>query len=142
MPTDITTITFRDCETEKRALRFLVGQYWGTVLGSLGHMPRKFIVPDTALVPLRKAGIPFTSGGHSTFAVRMEKLQGVDLVFNEGRSVPAAGLDKVSTRSFVLSMFEGRGELRIHESEPRNWPELLKRRNLFPQSCPNELRAL
>ena len=95
MLTDITTITFPNGETEKRALSFLVGQFWGTVLGSPGHMPRRFIVPDTALAPLRKAGIPFTSGGHSTLAERMEKLQGVDLVFNEGRPVPPAGLDQV-----------------------------------------------
>ena len=95
MPTDITTIAFPDGETEKRALRFLVGQFWGTVLGSREHMPRKFIVPDTALAPLREAGIPFRSGGHSTLAERMEKLRGVDLVFNEGRPVPPVGLDQV-----------------------------------------------
>jgi hypothetical protein len=95
MLTDITTIAFPDRETENRALRFLFDQFWGTVLGSPRHMPRKFIVPDTALAPLREAGISFTSGGHSTLAERMEKLRGVDLVFNEGRPVPPASLDDV-----------------------------------------------
>lgn len=95
MPTDITTIAFPDRKTEKRAIRFLVGQFFGTVLRSSEYMPHKFIVPDTALPPLREAGIPFTSGGHSTLAERMEKLRGVDLVFNEGRPVPPAGLDQV-----------------------------------------------
>ena len=90
MLTDISTISFPDGESEKRTLRFLFDQFWGMVLGSPEHMPRKFIVPDTALAPLRKAGIPFTSEGHSTLAERTEKLRGVDLVFNEGRPVPPA----------------------------------------------------
>lgn len=95
MLTDITTITFPNVESEKQALRILFEQFWGAVFGSPKHMPRKFIVPNTALAPLRKAGILFTSEGHSTLAERKEKLKGVDLVFNEGRPVPPASLDEV-----------------------------------------------
>lgn len=136
MLTDITTIIFPDGETERRALRFLIDQYWGTVFGSSEHMPHRYIVPDTALAPLREAGIPFTSRGHSTLAERMEKLQGVDLVFNKVNQCRQKAWMTSSMRSFVSLMKRAQqvSDTRIRTSKlaaavkrDKNQP------NLFPE---------
>lgn len=49
------TITFPDCETEKRALAFLLGRFSGRILKSGEH-----IVPEAALEALADQDIPFS----------------------------------------------------------------------------------
>ncbi len=55
------TITFADCETEKKALDFLIGRFSGRVLRSDEH-----IVPEVALEALADQGISFTVKGRAT----------------------------------------------------------------------------
>ena len=56
------TITFPDRETEKRALGFLLGRFFGRVLKSGEHL-----VPEAALEALANQNIPFTVQGKSTY---------------------------------------------------------------------------
>lgn len=50
----MTTITFPDKDTEKRALAFLLGRFSGRVLSSGEHL-----VPEAALEALADQNIPF-----------------------------------------------------------------------------------
>lgn len=56
------TITFPDCDTERRALGFLLGRLSGRVLKSGEHL-----VPEAALEALADQNIPFTVQGKSTY---------------------------------------------------------------------------
>lgn len=56
------TITFTDCETEKKALGFLLGRLSGRVLKSGEHL-----VPEAALEALANQNIPFTVKGKATY---------------------------------------------------------------------------
>ena len=58
------TIMFRDRETEKRALAFLLGRFSGRVLRSGEHL-----VPEAALEALADQNIPFTVQGKTTSAL-------------------------------------------------------------------------
>ncbi len=66
------TITFRDRETEKRALAYLLGRFSGRVLRSGEH-----IVPEAALEALADQNIPFTVKGKATYAEQLAAFRGV-----------------------------------------------------------------
>ena len=65
------TITFPDCETEKRALAFLLGRFSGRVLRSGEHL-----VPEAALEVLADQNIPFTFQGKTTYEQQMAAIRG------------------------------------------------------------------
>ena len=65
------TITFPDCETEKRALAFLLGRFSGRVLRSGEHL-----VPEAALEALADQNIPFTVQGKATYEQQVEAIRG------------------------------------------------------------------
>ena len=53
----MSTITFADRDTEKRAFAFLLGRFSGRIAKSGEHL-----VPEAALEALADQGIPFTVG--------------------------------------------------------------------------------
>lgn len=65
------TIIFPDCETEKRALGFLLGRFSGRVLKSGEH-----IVPEAALEALADNDIPFTVKGKATYEQQLAAIRG------------------------------------------------------------------
>ena len=65
------TIRFRDRETEKRALAFLIGRFSGRVLKSGEHL-----VPGAALEALANENISFTIEGKATYEQQMAALRG------------------------------------------------------------------
>lgn len=56
------TISFPDCQTERKALAYLLGRFSGRVLRSGEH-----IVPEAALDALADQGISFTVKGKTTY---------------------------------------------------------------------------
>lgn len=66
-------ITFQDRSTEKRALAFLLGRFFGRVLKSGEHL-----VPEAALEALAEQNIPFNVEGKATYEQQVEAIRGVD----------------------------------------------------------------
>lgn len=71
----MTTISFADDETEKKALAYLIGRFSGKVLRSGEHL-----FPNDALEALALENIPFTVIGAATDEQQLRAI-------NEGRSV-------------------------------------------------------
>jgi hypothetical protein len=71
VPHPMVTITFPDCETEKRSLGYLVGRFSGRVLKSGEHL-----VPDAALEALANQNIPFTVHGKATYEQQVAAIRG------------------------------------------------------------------
>jgi len=65
------TIRFPDCDTEKRALAFLLGRFSGRVLKSGEH-----IIPEAALEALADQNIPFTVQGKATYEQQVAAIRG------------------------------------------------------------------
>jgi hypothetical protein len=63
-------ITFRDSETQKEALGFLLGRFSGQVLKNGEH-----IVPEAALAALAARNIPFTVHGWASYEKRISALR-------------------------------------------------------------------
>lgn len=68
------TITFPDCETEKRALGFLLGRFSGRVLKS-----GEYLVPEAALEALANQNIPFTVEGKANYEQQIAPIRDSDL---------------------------------------------------------------
>ncbi len=65
-------ITFRDRDTEKQALGFLLGRFSGRVLRTGEHL-----VPEAALEALADQNIPFTVKGKATYEQQLAAVRGV-----------------------------------------------------------------
>jgi len=65
------TIRFKDRETEKRALAYLLGRFSGRVLKTGEHL-----VPEAALEALASQDIPFTVEGKATYEQQVAAIRG------------------------------------------------------------------